>query len=283
MRLRAYAKVNLTLEVLGKRPDGYHEIASVLQTVDLADDLTFEPAAELAVECDAPGLSSDDNLVLQAARLLKREMQVPQGARISLRKRVPIAAGLGGGSSDAAAALLGLSRLWELHLGPRELLPIAAQLGSDVPFFLFGGTALAGGRGEVVTPLPPCRDAWLVLATPPIQVARKTATLYGALRPAAFTGGEATERLVQALRAGAPPSSSHLFNVFEEVAELVFPGLTRYRATLLDAGAPSVHLTGSGPTLFCLASGPEEGAALQRRWAALGLEAYVVKTVAGSL
>ena len=280
MRLAAYAKINLTMEVLGRRADGYHEIASVLQTVDLADDLSFEPAADIAVRCDATGLSPEANLVLQAARLLRQATGAEQGARISLRKGVPIAAGLGGGSSDAAMTLLGLSRLWGLSMGPQELLPIASQLGSDVPFFLVGGTALARGRGEVVTPLPPLRSAWLVLATPPIQIASKTATLYGALRPADFTPGGATERLARALPAGAPLSPSDLFNVFEPVAERVFPGLTEYRAKLLEAGATSVHLTGSGPTLFSLVEGREEGEVLQRRWAALGLEAHVVKTVA---
>ncbi len=156
--LKAYAKINLTLEVLGRREDGYHDIVSILQTIDLHDTLTLEPAQDMALECDQSELEGPDNLVLKAAALLREATGCHQGARLKLQKGIPLAAGLGGGSSDAAAALLGLSRLWGLGLSAEKLMPLAAKLGSDVPFFLYGGTAMAQGRGEIVRPLPPAGD-----------------------------------------------------------------------------------------------------------------------------
>ena len=142
LTLKARAKVNLTLEVLGRREDGYHDIASIIQTIDLCDTLSLEPADSILFECDKPELQSQDNLALKAAYLLKASTGYDGGARITLLKGIPVSAGLGGGSSDAAATLTGLNTFWGLGLPLDELIPLAAQLGSDVPFFLHGGTAM---------------------------------------------------------------------------------------------------------------------------------------------
>ena len=176
-RLSAPAKVNLTFEALGRRADGYHEVRTVLHAISLADEIAFAPADDLrfAVESPDAGARSsaasapagDDNLVLRAARLLRREAGVKAGATIRLRKRIPVAAGLGGGSSDAATTLRGLRRLWGLDLDADALRELAAQLGSDVPFFVTGGAALAEGRGERLTPLPPAQGGVVVMASPP--------------------------------------------------------------------------------------------------------------------
>ncbi|GAG13405.1 unnamed protein product, partial [marine sediment metagenome] len=166
LTLPAYAKINLTLEALAKRADGYHEIVTVLQTVSLVDTLTFEPGESLDLSCNIPSLQSADNLVLKAASLLKEKTGCLKGASIRLTKGIPIAAGLGSGATDAAATLVGLNRLWELNLPPQRLMELAANLGSDAPFFLCGGTALAKGRGEKVTPLPPAPELWMVLLRP---------------------------------------------------------------------------------------------------------------------
>ena len=166
LTLEAPAKINLTLEVTGRREDGYHDIASIMQTVDLTDELTFDEAEELTLECDAPELQTEDNLVLRAARLLRQHAGVDRGARIGLRKRIPHPAGLGGGSSDAATALTGLCRLWGLDMTARDLTPLAASLGSDIPFFLHGGTALVSGRGEKVRPLPAAELGWIIILAP---------------------------------------------------------------------------------------------------------------------
>jgi 4-diphosphocytidyl-2-C-methyl-D-erythritol kinase len=160
LRLKAYAKVNLVLEVLGRRADGYHEIASVMQTIGLYDVLTFEAAGEIEFSCSTPGLQEDNNLVGSAARALRQATGKKAGARIVLEKKIPRTAGLGGGSSDAAAALKGLNRLWGLGLTPEKLAEIAAGIGSDVPFFIYGGTCLVEGRGESITPLPDIKKAW---------------------------------------------------------------------------------------------------------------------------
>lgn len=278
MQLRAYAKVNLTLEVLARRADGFHEIASVMQTVELADEVTLAPAAELALQCDTD-IPPEENLALRAARLLRGAAGVDRGTRITLRKRIPMAAGLGGGSSDAAAVLLGLDGLWGLGMGKERLAALAAKLGSDVPFFLWGGTALASGRGEAVSPLPPLRPAWLVLATPPVTLPNKTATLYRGLRPEHFTRGEATRRLTEAIRSGKPLADGMLCNVFQSVAPEAFPELSRWMDRFQRAGAAAVHLSGSGPTLFALVAGQEAGERLRARCAAKGMTAHVVRTV----
>ena len=152
LELRAHAKINLTLEVLGKRDDGFHDIVSIMQTIDLHDDVTLKRADDITLTCDDPDLAGEDNLALVAARKLKEVTGVDRGVDITLQKHIPVAAGLGGGSSDAASVLNGLNDLWELELELGALEEIATEIGSDVPYFLSGGTALVQGRGEHVVP-----------------------------------------------------------------------------------------------------------------------------------
>ena len=274
------AKVNLTLEVLGKRNDGYHEIASVMQAINLCDRLTFSIADDLSLISDTPGLDTKDNLVYRAASLLNDKTGVSAGAEIHLCKGIPVAAGLGGGSSDAAATLLGLNRLWGLHLARDELEELAAQLGSDVPFFLAGGAALAEGRGERITPLPSPPTFWLVLAFQPNCLENKTAAAYGALTPTHHTDGGTTSRLANLLRGGAALENGSLFNVFDGVASRLFSGIDQAWDTLqMVSGAP-VHLSGAGPTLFCLVGSPEEGERIVSECAKRGVDCQLVRTLA---
>ena len=263
LTVNAYAKVNLTLEVLGRRPDGYHEIVSVMQTVDLHDVLELTPADGVTLECDRPGLGTPDNLALRAAAALRKVAGVRDGVHIELRKAIPVAAGLGGGSSDAAAALLGLSRLWGLGMSVGDLTPLAASLGSDVPFFLRGGTAMVQGRGERVRPLPGINLQWLLIVTPAIEVPKKTASLYSALPPSSYTAGHLTRKLEARIRGGGDVPPQLLFNTFDDVAEEAYPGIREYLDTLYALGAREVHLTGSGPSLFTPISRREQGTALQ--------------------
>ena len=279
MEVRAWAKINLTLEVLGKRPDGYHDVSTVLQTISLFDTLSFEPAEELVLE--SPGLSfgPEENLVFTAASALRQRSPHHPGARMRLQKGIPVAAGLGGGSSDAAATLLALNEMWGLGLSRAKLEAIAAGLGSDVPFFLTGGTALATGRGERVTPLPPLPETWLVVVKPPIPTPRdKTRRLYSLLDAASFTDGSHTRRLVEALEQGrlAPDM---LFNAFDAVAPRAFPGLGAYRDALRQAGAASVHLAGSGPTLFALVESKEAAERVGEALGRTGLQSSQARTV----
>ena len=250
---QAYAKINLTLEVLGPpKADGYHKISSVFQTIDLADTLIVQPGSDIHFTCNLSLLQSADNLVIRALEALRKASRHEKGADINLIKRIPIASGLGGGSSDAAAALLALNELWHLELAEQELSEIAAHVGSDVPFFLQGGTALVEGRGEKVTPLPPLPSRWLVLLSPPLDIPDKTKNLYASLSPFDYSEGEHTQRLVEAIKLGKPIDDSYFFNSFERVAYRVFDSLEQYRQRFIEAGAASVHLAGSGPTLFAL-------------------------------
>lgn len=280
LKLTAYAKINMTLEALAKRDDGYHEIVTVLQTISLTDTLTFELAKSLELICNVPSLQSHDNLVLKASNILRETTGCNKGALIHLTKGIPIAAGLGSGATDAAAALLGLNQLWELNLPAETLIELASKLGADVAFFLYGGTALAKGRGEKVTPLNPAPELWMVLLRPAIEpIPDKTARLYSQLNASNFTAGQFTEKLVNHIREGGSANHSLLFNVFEHVAFDFFPTLDDHRSRFLKAGAESVHVAGAGPTLFAIAPDRVKGMDILNTLEANGLEAYLVRTI----
>jgi len=273
----APAKVNLVLEVLGKRDDGYHEIRSLVQTINLCDVLSFELADKNSFECIEPSLQTPDNLVVQAAELLREVSGCQRGAKIKLEKRIPWGAGLGGGSSDAAITLLALSRLWKLKLTTSKLVELAARLGSDVPFFIHGGMALIEGRGEKVTLLAASASSWFVLLLPPLpKLPRKTQQLYSRLKTKHFTGGRFVDKAVRAWSKDRRASSSLLFNVFDKVAFEAFPGLEEYWRSFEAVGAKGIHLVGSGPALFAMVDGEAEAGEMRRRLRQQGLEAYSV-------
>jgi 4-diphosphocytidyl-2-C-methyl-D-erythritol kinase len=256
LSLKAHAKINLTLEVLGKRPDGYHEVAMIMQSVSLHDTVTLSLRdTGIVLTCDSPELPCDTgNLAFRAADLLQREYGVTRGVRIELTKRIPLAAGLAGGSTDAAAVLKGLNRLWQLALPLTELEKLAARLGSDVPFCLQGGTSLATGRGEILTALPDFAGRGVVLANPPLQVS--TAWVYGNFQ------GENLPRLdLSWLRQwfgqqDFPAVAAALFNDLESVTIPAYPQIAALKEQLLQAGAAGVLMSGSGPTVFALTPDP---------------------------
>src|SRR2546423_1014196 len=219
--VRAPAKINLTLDVLGRRPDGYHALRSVLQALELHDTLELRPAAALRFACDAPALAGEDNLVPRAAHLLRTTTGYGGGVDITLRKRIPVDAGLGGGSSDAAATLMALNRLWGLALAPARLAELGAALSSDVPFFLHAPLALISARGELVEALPPAPPAYVVLHQPPCGLS--TARVFAALPPSCYSDGSGTERLLAALQAGLTPEQWPLSNGLQETAAALYP------------------------------------------------------------
>ncbi len=277
----AYAKINLTLEVLGRRADGYHELMTVFQTIDLKDTLSFTEQPRISLECDHPRLKSPHNLAVKVAGLLQQAVGCSRGALISIKKDIPLAAGLGGGASDAATTLQALNQLWQLGLSREQLLQLAPRVSSDAAFFLYGGTALGQGRGEKITPLHPLPLSWVVLLKPPIDVPdNKTQRLYASLNPSHFTSGQFSQNMVELLHRGDEIPSSSLFNTFEQVAFDAFPGLEEYWQRFLDMGADSIHLAGSGPTLFTLARDKSQGEELYRSLIREGLEVYLVQTVA---
>ena len=257
MVIHCYAKINLTLEILGKRADGYHEVRTVMQTVGLADWLEVAAAEDLSFTCSDPGLATPDNLVSRAARLLQAEYAVRTGAALRLEKRIPVAAGLGGGSSDAAATIVALNRLWNLQLSLTEQRRQAAALGSDVPFFLTGGTALATGRGERITPLPPLPQHWVVLVLLPRVLS--TAAVYGGVTPADYTSGVTTADTVAAAQRGVLSPQTRWHNALERPAQEIAPEITAAQCAMIQAGAQHAHVSGSGPTVFAVCQ--EEGAA----------------------
>jgi len=277
--IKAPAKINLTLEVLGERPDGFHEICSVIQTIDLCDRLRFRSDRQLRFSCDNPQFIVEESLVTRAAAVLQEAGGSSKGAFIDIEKRIPLVAGLGGDSSDAAAVLSGLNRLWKMGLSPAELVELASGLGSDVPFFLYGGTALVEGRGEKVTKLPPLPRRWVVLLMPPFSLMpEKTARLYASLKSSHYTDGQITERLVKALKDKRGFKPALLFNTFENVAFEIFPELKTYREHFIKLGANNVHLAGSGPALFALLDDEFQAENLYARCEQQGLECYLAET-----
>lgn len=278
MRVPAYAKINFTLEVLGRREDGYHEVRSILQTIDLADFLDVDHSPTLRVECDIPHLSGRSNLVWQAARNLAESRGIQPKARIVIRKGIPVSMGLGGGSSDAAAALLALNRLWELSLTLEELTQLAAALGSDVPFFLRGGTALAEGRGEQVSFLPTLSGLPLLLACPTETLEEKTRRLYSRITPAHYSDGGVTRRMLETLMAGQFVVDS-IQNVFEDIALREFSGLRGLYRLLEETSGSRPHLSGAGPATFCVLRGEEEGQRILKALQRDGIRAYLVHAI----
>ncbi len=253
LTVKAPAKINLTLEVLRQRSDGYHEIRSVLQTIDLYDTLHIEKSKDVIWQCDSTEWSAEKSLLYQTVNLLKATTGCLKGAEIKIEKRIPMLAGLGGDSSGAAALLHGLNELWELGLSPEKLRELSIQLGSDVAFFPKGGTAMVEGRGEIVTPLPSLRRMWVVLVVPDILVEPgKTGRMYAYLRPGHYTEGKITSKLVNSLHKVSAFDYSMLFNTFENVAFNTDSGLDVYKEHLVKLGATNIHLAGSGPALFTL-------------------------------
>ena len=278
MRVTAPAKLNLTLEVLGRREDGYHEVRTVLQTIDLADQLEITADSTLRVECDDPALAGESNLVWQAAQALARRGGRQPQARIRIEKKIPVSMGLGGGSSDAGAVLPALNRFWDLDLPLTDLADVAASLGSDVPYFLWGGAALARGRGELVEPLPSLTGAAALLVCPADTLEGKTGQLYGRLRPYHYSDGGVTRRMVENLLAGQY-AEDLTYNVFEEVAFEAFPRLEGLRRRIWEITGRRPNLSGAGPALFLLPAAEEDYLRVAGVLPPGQAKAYFVRTV----
>jgi len=233
--------------VLGKRDDGFHEIFTVFQTISLADELTFEPAEGLELICDDAAVPIDEtNLVFRAATALDPD----RGARISLIKRIPMGGGLGGGSSNAAAALIGLNRLWEIGLSTTQLASIATGIGSDVPFFLSGGTGFGIGRGTDIEPITDLDAGPMVLVNPDVHVS--TAAAYASLHAENLTNSD-LNRILRVCRSEAESPDflqSALINDFEPTVFAEFPEIGRAKQRLKELGASRALMSGSGASVF---------------------------------
>ena len=250
LALPSFAKINWHLRILGKRPDGYHELQTVLQTISLHDDLTFKPRddGKILLSCNDPEIPIDEtNLIVKAARALQKRSL---GADISLIKRIPSKAGLGGASSNAAVTLLALNALWRTELTIRDLTSIASEIGADVPFFLMGGRALGTGTGTQITLLPDGPKQHLIVVTPNASVA--TAKAYQSLNAASLTTSDSDSILSSSFaeRVSAESEQWALLNDFERVIFDLEPEIERAKMALLEAGARGALLAGSGSSVF---------------------------------
>ena len=266
VRIEAPAKLNLGLEVIGRRPDGYHEIRSILAMVDLVDTLSVERSCgtEILRSSAVLGIDEADDLALRALKALQSSTQSTAGATLFLHKRIPAAAGLGGASSDAAAALLAGRRGWEIDVSDESLHEIAAGLGTDVPFFLNGPCALVRGTGTEFESLPTLR-MWAVIVTPRLRLQRKTARLYGALEAMDFSDGSRIDSAAAAIRADQVPLPETLANAFSRPLLKLEPSLAVLSFSMRQAGAPFVALSGSGGSHYTLIVEEEEARHVARR------------------
>lgn len=284
LRLKSYAKLNLGLEVLGLRDDGYHELRTLFQTIDLHDEIVLRPRRrDVVVRCGHPLVPTDGtNLAGRAAEALRAHGRVPAGVEIEIRKRIPVGGGLGGGSSNAAAVLLGLDRMWKLGLGPDGLHLLARRLGADVPYFLLGGTALGLSRGDEVYPLRRQVRAHVVLVDPGLHVstARVFARLDAGLTPRSNSN---SIFFFVSRELEGPGAFRFLANDLEEAALEEAPALReqarRIRAVLLGEGARLAALSGSGASYFGLFESARGAARAREALLAGGFRAMVARTL----
>jgi 4-diphosphocytidyl-2-C-methyl-D-erythritol kinase len=256
-RIHSFAKVNLALSVLGRRADGYHDIQTIFQTINISDELEFQDAPQLELHCEnLDGVLPENNLVWKAAALFAEMLGQKRGVSITLRKKIPAGAGLGGGSGNAAAALLGLRRFWSLDVPDSSLHSLATRIGSDVPFFLYGGTALGIGRGENISPLPDPPAQYLVVIFPGIHVS--TSEAYRSLKLGLTSSTE--DHRIQRFCGQVKEGKIHLaeiFNDFEASILSAYPPIMEAKSFLKSRGSVATLLSGSGSSVFGFFSNEE--------------------------
>lgn len=249
---QAYAKINLCLDVLRRRPDGYHDVKMIMQTVGIFDVLTFEKKEEagITLTVDHAEIPADgDNLIVKAARLVLDAYQLKEGVHISLQKNIPIAAGMAGGSTDAAAVFHGLKELFDLPMSVEEMKQLGVKIGADVPYCIEGGTKLSEGIGEVLTPLPAPPKAYLVIAKPDINVSTKF--VYENLHANSLTYHPDVDGMIAALKEeDLQGITDRLGNVLETVTVKAYPIIEEIKDLLKEKGALNALMSGSGPTVF---------------------------------
>jgi len=256
VEVSAFSKINLFLTVLGKREDGYHNLVSVMQTLSLCDDLIIKQCdtniqkEPIILEANIPTLSvGDDNLIIKAAKLITNEYKINQPIKIILTKRIPIGAGLGGGSSDCAATLKGINQLFGLNISLDKLIRMGKTLGADVPFCLLGGTAIAEGVGEVLTPLPPPPKCYVVLACPPIHVSTKE--IFELLEQKHFSNKSNLNHFITAYKSqDINQITQHFENTFTQITSILHPQIKALIIDLKNQGANASAMTGTGSTVF---------------------------------
>lgn len=252
MKLKALAKINLGLDVVRKREDGYHEVRMIMQNIHLYDvlELTVNDTPGIRIETNHSEIPCDEsNLVYKAAKLLMDEFQIEKGLHVRLEKNIPVAAGMAGGSSDAAAAMIGVNEVFALGLTTEELMKRGVKIGADVPYCIMGGTALAEGIGEVLSPLPPMPKCYLLIAKPPVGVS--TAFVYGNLRANELAHHPDIAAMIEALKEESITNLCvKMENVLETVTVPAYPVIDEIKKLMVSCGADGALMSGSGPTVF---------------------------------
>lgn len=253
----AYAKINLGLRILGKRKDGYHEVSMIMQSVGLSDEVIITEGHGIEISTNVEGLTcGKDNLAYKAAALLAEKYNITPNVHIILNKSIFMAAGLAGGSSDAAAVLRGLNKYWKLNLYGDKLESIGAELGSDIPFCIHGGSAIAKGRGEIILPLPDMPESFVVLAKPR-DLDISTAWVYKNYDPGRVVNNPCIWQIAENLPQGARAMAPFMGNALETVTIPAHPQIALLKMAMLNAGAHFAMMSGSGPTVFAFADSEE--------------------------
>ncbi|MBB6215569.1 4-diphosphocytidyl-2-C-methyl-D-erythritol kinase [Anaerosolibacter carboniphilus] len=282
LKIRGRAKINLSLDVLRRREDGYHEVKMIMQQVDLYDEITLREIEEgIKLECNCEFIPVDEgNIAYRAAKLIKEKYHIQQGIYIHIDKNIPVAAGLAGGSTNAAAVLLGLNNLWDLGADKEALMELGMKLGADVPFCILGGAALAEGIGEKLTPIQGLENTWVVLCKPNIGVS--TADVYKNLDVNKIQQRPDTERILDALcRKDIQVVAGNLKNVLEQVTEQMHPIVRDIKRRMLEYNALGSIMSGSGPTVFGLYKDYNKAKSAYDNLNKVYKQTYVVKTFSG--
>jgi 4-diphosphocytidyl-2C-methyl-D-erythritol kinase len=273
---KAYAKINLVLEVLGEYTQGYHQISAITQAIGFHDVISLTMDGGTNLVSNVPELISPDNLMLKAREALEQKVGKELQVSIHLQKNIPLSSGLGGGSSDAAALLHLLNEGFQLELGLPDLASIGSTVSSDVPFFIYGGLAQVGGRGEKITPLPKI-DLWSVIFLPLQGMGEgKTRRAYAALKHSDFTSGDIVQREMNKICRGEDVTP---YNTFQHLLSTLYPGIERYIEKLKDRGFPPVYPCGSGPALFAIFRDETRAKMTFHKAKRMGLKAYLVKAI----
>lgn len=267
MKLKALAKINLGLDVVRKREDGYHEVRMIMQNIHIYDDLELvvKETPGIQIETNLSSVPSDEsNLVYKAAKLLMDEFEISKGLYIRLEKNIPVAAGMAGGSSDAAATMIGVNQLFNLGLSTEELMERGVRIGADVPYCIMGGTALAEGIGEVLSPLPPMPECYILIAKPPVGVS--TAFVYGNLRANELKHHPDIDGMIQSLKEDSIADlCSRMENVLETVTIPAYPVIDEIKKLMVSCGADGAMMSGSGPTVFGIFTKEETAKAAMKK------------------
>jgi len=284
VKLKSRAKINFSLDVKSKRPDGYHEVQMIMQQINLYDNIYISEREdnEIKIYTNCEYIPTNaSNIAYKAADKLRKSLSISKGVGIYIDKRIPVAAGLAGGSSNAATVLYGLNSLWNLGLSKVELMDIGATIGADVPFCILGGTALAEGIGEELTPIESdIKNTWIVLAKPPISVS--TGEVYGQLNLSKIVNRPNTNYLVDAIKEGNIYAlSSNMSNVLETVTETKHPIITEIKRRMMEYNALGAMMSGSGPTVFGIYKNYEKSKSAYEHLSLLYKQTYMVQTYNG--